>query len=100
MLQQTKIADNEQRATTWRTFAGRALLILLLCNCFYWAQRPFQPGMPSNSLDGSWVVALGEGAARGWQWGEQLVLTYGPAVTLNTNYYTSLYTSFNVLAGL
>jgi hypothetical protein len=100
MLHQTKIADKDQDGTTWRIFAGRAILIFVLCNCFYWAQQPFQPGMPSNSLDGSWVTVLGEGAARGWQWGERLVFTYGPASTLNTNYYTGLYPYLNLLATL
>jgi hypothetical protein len=56
------------RSRSWPVRVGEALQLLLLDNCFYCAQQPFAPGFPTNALDPSWVIVLGEAAARGLQW--------------------------------
>src|SRR5271166_1196876 len=77
-----------------------AIQTLLLCNCFYWAQRPFEPSYPTTTLDGSWVAVLGEDAARWAVRGEEVGFIFNPAASLYTNYYSELFPYLNMLFGL
>jgi hypothetical protein len=54
-------------AVTAVTF-GLALLLL----------PPWIPGMPAPDLDSSWALALGYAFNHGWQFGKDIVFTYGP----------------------
>lgn len=52
----------------------RALFIIgLLILC-----APWSPWMPSAGLDPSWVFLLHHAYAEGWQWGKDIVFTFGP----------------------
>jgi hypothetical protein len=84
----------------WRNIAGLVCAAILLSNCFYWALTPFELSYPGASLDDSWMVVVGEEAARAAQWGKDIVFTYGPTSSLSTNYYNELFLYLNVLGGL
>ena len=43
--------------------------------------------MPNAGLDASWMEAIGYGAHHGWQWGRDVVFTYGPLGFLLPNPY-------------
>ncbi|HEY8383007.1 MAG TPA: hypothetical protein VIL09_12745 [Microvirga sp.] len=53
--------------------------------------KPFSPMFPGAGLDPSWIAALGEGNRLGWQWGRDIIFTYGPAINLVTHYFSQDY---------
>ena len=55
------------------------------------AFQPFEPALPQDGLDASWVAAVGEAADRGLRWGVDLAFTYGPAASLVTGYFNADY---------
>jgi hypothetical protein len=77
-----------------------AIQSLVLCNCFYWAQRPFEPSYPTATRDGSWVTVSGEDAARLAHGGQEAAFTFNPASSLYTSYYSELFPYLNVFLGL
>lgn len=42
------------------------------------AYLPERPGLPGSDLDASWVGVLHEAARHGWQFGTDIIFTYGP----------------------
>jgi hypothetical protein len=50
-----------------------AILVGLVFLCVPWS-----PWMPSAGLDASWVFVLHHAFAEGWQWGKDIVFTFGP----------------------
>ena len=96
------IARNEVRTSpTIFVRAAQWLQIVIFAICFYWVQNPFTPYYPQYGLDPSWIAVAGEAAARSAQWGRDIVLTYGPASSLITSYYTAtLFPTINMLGGL
>lgn len=55
---------------------GAAAVLVILLNVLL--QPPWRTGMPEMSLDPSWQMVVLHGFAHGWQFGEDLVFTYGP----------------------
>ena len=55
---------------------------------------------PAPSLDGSWVEVIGYGARQGWQWGRDVVFTYGPLGFLLPNSYGGEAIGFAVAANM
>ncbi len=55
-------------------------------------QPPWQVGMPSVSLDPSWAMVLLHAFDHGWQFGEDLIFTYGPlGFIMVPQYHPGLY---------
>ena len=52
---------------------GNFALVLAL-----WLALVHLPSVPSTDLDPSWRMAMGYGAEHGWQFGSELIFTYGP----------------------
>jgi len=48
------------------------------------------PAFPSNELDASWRMTLTTGLVEGWQFGKDLVFTYGPLGFLMGNTYSGV----------
>ncbi|MGE0284183.1 MAG: hypothetical protein AB7P20_26700, partial [Rhizobiaceae bacterium] len=61
--------------TRKRIFAGVSGLILLFTLVML---PPWRVGMPSNTLDPSWAMVIQHAFSKGWQFGEDIIFTYGP----------------------
>ncbi|MGF7210515.1 hypothetical protein GGE65_005122 [Skermanella aerolata] len=59
------------------TYLGALLRIVLLVTLVILCV-PWSPWMPSAGLDPSWVFVLHHAFAEGWQWGKDIVFTFGP----------------------
>ncbi len=57
---------------------GRRALALLAIFHLCALLVPWEPAPPAAELDSSWALVLSEAFARRWQWGTELVFTYGP----------------------
>lgn len=83
-----------------RRFSARRLILFLalvfLVNSLYFAQHPFRPIFP-NWIGEQWPIVTGEAAAQRKQWGTDIIVTYGPTVSLATNYYTALFPILNIV---
>ncbi len=70
-------------------FSGAAILVVLI-NVIL--QPPWQVGMPSSSLDPSWAMVLLHAFDHGWQFGKDLIFTYGPlGFIMVPQYHPGLY---------
>lgn len=56
----------------------RAALIFVLLVAGLWLCLIRVPAMPTTDLDPSWRMALGYAVEHGWQFGRDIVFTYGP----------------------
>ncbi|MEO6003595.1 MAG: hypothetical protein ABIZ04_05625 [Opitutus sp.] len=59
--------------TSIPSLVGNVALVLGL-----WLSLIHFPTIPSSGLDPSWRMAMGYGAEHGWQFGKEVVFTYGP----------------------
>ncbi len=59
------------KPASWIGGAGIVLLCLLLF-------PPWRPAMPSAGLDPAWFMVIGHALTRGWQFGRDVIFTYGP----------------------
>lgn len=67
-----------------------AALVLVLINILM--QPPWRAGLPSVSLDPSWQMVVLHAAAHGWQFGKDIVFTYGPlGFIMSSQYDPELY---------
>src|SRR5688572_11049142 len=55
------------------TIVGNLALIVGM-----WLSLVHLPSVPSGGLDPSWRMAMGYGAEHDWQFGKEVVFTYGP----------------------
>ena len=46
---------------------------------------PFVYQLPATDLDASWITVITYGAGHGWQWGRDILFTYGPLGFLRHN---------------
>jgi hypothetical protein len=75
-----------RRSATWAALrehcgsrASQATLTTALLGVLLWISRAALPGHPADDgLDPGWEQALGYGLTHGFQWGEDLVFTFGP----------------------
>lgn len=72
-------ATDAQRRLAWTL--GFVYLLLLI--------PPWQFSVPRDGLDPSWVEVISYAATHGWQWGRDIVFTYGPLGFLSHNPYDS-----------
>jgi hypothetical protein len=63
------------------------ILTALAYACIVMLFPPWQFVMPRAGLDPSWIEVIGYGARHGWQWGRDIVFTYGPLGFLLPNPY-------------
>lgn len=66
-------------------------VLTLALAAFFFALRPLSITFPGAGLDSSWIVVLGEAAAKSARWGVDYAFTYGPASALMTRYGTPSY---------
>ncbi len=66
----TALALDSKRASAFFTALTLALALLLI--------PPWIPGVPEADLDSSWAVAFSYAFNHGWQFGKDIVFTYGP----------------------
>ena len=53
---------------------------------------PWRPAMPSAGLDPAWIMVLGRALSEGWQFGRDVVFTYGPLGALAVpSFYPGLF---------
>lgn len=69
--------------------AVRAIVGLALTVYVVLLMAPWSFGMPESGQEASWVFALGHAAAEGWQWGRDVIFTYGPYSYLVTRIFES-----------
>jgi len=81
----------------WGDVRGR-ILAALGCAYVLLLFPPWQFAMPAVGLDQSWVEVIGYGAHRGWQWGRDVVFTYGPLGFLLPNPFESESFVFSIAA--
>src|SRR5688572_12849853 len=75
------------RTPVFAAVAGLLVLFTLVM------QPPWRVGMPTTSLDPSWVMVFQHAFAKGWTFGEDIVFTYGPfGFAMVPQYYEGLYT--------
>lgn len=67
-----------------RAVAGLAITVYVVL-----LMAPWSFVMPESGQEASWVFALGHAAADGWQWGRDIIFTYGPYSYLATRIYES-----------
>ena len=48
---------------------------------------PFYPSMPSSGLDPSWVLDMNQAVSQGFNFGEDIIFTYGPYASIYTKAY-------------
>jgi len=60
------------------TPAFRVLLFVILCGGAVLVLPPWIPVMPSSGIDSSWAAVLGHAFTHQWQFGKDLVFTFGP----------------------
>ena len=65
----------------WRWFVLGALVLVL------WPALMIFPGTPEGYLDDSWQLVLIHAHAHGWQFGRDLVFTWGPWGFLSSHYH-------------
>ncbi|MGE3332600.1 MAG: hypothetical protein AB7I36_03080 [Rhodospirillaceae bacterium] len=54
---------------------GRGAGVVLLCLLLF---PPWRPAMPSAGLDPAWFMVIGHALTHGWQFGRDVIFTYGP----------------------
>ena len=73
--------------STARGTLRRSIPAALVCAYVLLLFPPWQFAVPGTGLDASWVEVIGHGARHGWQWGRDVVFTYGPLGYLLPNPY-------------
>lgn len=62
-------------------------VVALIAFIFLVLLPPWRVAMPSNTLDPSWMMTLPYAFAHGWQFGRDLIFTYGPLGFITTTLY-------------
>lgn len=62
-------------------------LFILLFIVFYGVLAPFIPVLPPTGLDPSWTQVIKSGYINQWQWGKDLIFTFGPYGFLYTRLF-------------
>jgi hypothetical protein len=75
-------ATQKGDSLVWRFAGGGALIVTWLFLI------PFAPAMPTIGLDPSWRYALNEAVARGYVFGCDVILTFGPLASVYTQVYS------------
>ncbi len=78
---------SSQLTSTGWSAVRRAILATFACAYVLLLFPAWQFIMPGPSLDASWVEVVGYGARQGWQWGRDVVFSYGPLGFLLPNSY-------------
>ncbi|MEB0013781.1 hypothetical protein QN379_13960 [Glaciimonas sp. Gout2] len=64
-------------------FSMWSILLITIASIFV----PLSPAMPSGGLDPSWQFALNQAVAQGFQFGKQIIYTFGPYASIYTKEY-------------
>jgi hypothetical protein len=78
---------SQQVNSTTSTDVRRSILVALGCAYIVLLFCPWRFFMPQAGLDASWIEVIGYGARQRWQWGRDIVFTYGPLGFLLPNPY-------------
>jgi hypothetical protein len=65
----------------------KTLSYLFLFLFTYFLLAPFVPRLPVGQLDSSWKQVLVHAYVNGWQWGHDIIFTYGPYGFLDTGLF-------------
>jgi len=69
------------------TIAPRSLLLAGLLLYVVLVQTPLDFALPVRGIDPAWMQVLTHAAAHGWQWGRDIVFTFGPFGYLYTHLF-------------